>query len=323
MSPQPPSDILLVHNGSSRTGRTAYARAAGIVRAGGYRPVPVAAPTAAELSRRLVAVLRADSPRIAAVVAVGGDGMAHLVLQCLDALRRQGVDFPFGLVPAGSGNDLARFHGIPVGDVERAAGRVLRGLESEPCSTDMVRVTCADGTEHLCATAVCLGLDARVNARANRWSRVKVSAKYAVALAVEALSMRARRYDLSWTSPDGMLHATDRDLSFLVLANTSSIGGGLTILPDADPSDGALDLFMVADVDPLHLVWRFPQLFRGTHLALPQVSVEPAVSACVAVHGAATDGEGTHEAAAYGDGERLGPLPVSLEVVPAAVQILF
>ncbi|MBS6030628.1 MAG: hypothetical protein KH989_08015 [Kocuria rhizophila] len=323
MSPQQPSDILLVHNGSSRAGRTAYARAAGITRAGGYRPVPVAASTASALSSGLLALLRADSPHIAAVVAVGGDGMAHLVLQCLDALHRQGVDFPFGLVPAGSGNDLARFHGVPTGDVERAAGRVLRGLESGPRSTDTIRVTCADGTDHLCATAVCLGLDARVNARANRWSRVKVSAKYATALAVEALSMRARRYDLSWTSPDGMLHATDRDLSFLVLANTSSIGGGLAILPEADASDGALDLFMVADVDPLRLAWLFPRLFRGTHLALPQVLVEPAVSACVAVHGAVNAGGGTHEAAAYGDGERLGPLPVSLEVVPAAVQILF
>lgn len=244
--------------------------------------------------------------------------MVHLVLQSLNRLREQGVEFPFGLIPAGSGNDLARFHGVPVGDVERAAGRVLRGLESPERSMDLVHVTCADGSHHVCATAVCLGLDARVNARANRWSSVTHSVKYVAALAVEAVSMRARRYDLSWTGPDGACHVSDRTLTFLALTNTSSIGGGLTIVPRADPTDGSGELFMVSDVGALRLAWLFPRLFLGTHESLREVTVVPATAATVAAHGIPSEPRD----AAYGDGERLGPLPASLKVLPAAVRVL-
>ncbi|CAL8898560.1 diacylglycerol kinase [Kocuria varians] len=322
MSADQPREVLLVHHGGSRPGRTACERASGVIRAAGLQPVPVSAATPEQLTRDLTDLLRSRSTSIAAVVAVGGDGMAHLVLQCLETMRLQGVEFPFGLVPAGSGNDLARYRGVPVGDVERATGRMLRGLESAPRTMDLIHVRCADGTEHVCATAVCLGLDARVNARANTWPRVRASAKYLVALALEAVSMRARRYDLTWTAPNGMLHVIDTNLSFLVLANTSSIGGGLTILPDADAEDGVLDLFAVSDVGPASLAVLFPRLFVGKHLSLPQVAVEPSVSATASLHGAPPTAR-EPEAAAYGDGERLGPLPVSVEVLPAAVQVLF
>lgn len=311
-------EILLVHNGASLVGRNACERAVGILRAGGYDPRPLSAATAQALSRNLTATLRNASTRIAAVVAVGGDGMVHLVLQSLNRLREQGVEFPFGLIPAGSGNDLARFHGVPVGDVERAAGRVLRGLESPERSMDLVHVTCADGSHHVCATAVCLGLDARVNARANRWSSVTHSVKYVAALAVEAVSMRARRYDLSWTGPDGACHVSDRTLTFLALTNTSSIGGGLTIVPRADPTDGSGELFMVSDVGALRLAWLFPRLLLGTHESLREVTVVPATAATVAAHGISSEPRD----AAYGDGERLGPLPASLKVLPAAVRVL-
>ena len=311
-------EILLVHNGASLVGRNACERAVGILRAGGYDPRPLSAATAQALSRDLTATLRNASTRIAAVVAVGGDGMVHLVLQSLNRLREQGVEFPFGLIPAGSGNDLARFHGVPVGDVERAAGRVLRGLESPERSMDLVHVTCADGSHHVCATAVCLGLDARVNARANRWSSVTHSVKYVAALAVEAVSMRARRYDLSWTGPDGACHVSDRTLTFLALTNTSSIGGGLTIVPRADPTDGSGELFMVSDVGALRLAWLFPRLLLGTHESLREVTVVPATAATVAAHGISSEPRD----AAYGDGERLGPLPASLKVLPAAVRVL-
>ena len=311
-------EILLVHNGASLVGRNACERAVGILRDGGFDPRPLSAATAQALSRDLTATLRNASTRIAAVVAVGGDGMVHLVLQSLNRLREQGVEFPFGLIPAGSGNDLARFHGVPVGDVERAAGRVLRGLESPERSMDLVHVTCADGSHHVCATAVCLGLDARVNARANRWSSVTHSVKYVAALAVEAVYMRARRYDLSWTGPDGACHVSDRTLTFLALTNTSSIGGGLTIVPRADPTDGSGELFMVSDVGALRLAWLFPRLLLGTHESLREVTVVPATAATVAAHGISSEPRD----AAYGDGERLGPLPASLKVLPAAVRVL-
>ncbi|RKQ36679.1 diacylglycerol/lipid kinase family protein [Kocuria tytonis] len=325
MTPRAARDVLLVHNGASRTARGACERAAGILRAGGYRPEPLAGASAAALGRALTETLRARSTDVAAVVAVGGDGMVHLVLQALHTVGEQGVTVPFGLVPAGSGNDLARHHGVPTGDPERAAGRVLRGLESPSHTMDLLHVTCADGSEHVCATAVCLGLDARVNARANRWSRVRVPAKYAAALALELAAIRARRYELSWTSPDGTVRAARRAITFLTVANTSSFGGGLTIVPRTDATDGVADLFTVSDVGPARLVWLFPRLWLGTHESLREVSVEPVTAAAVAVTGVpGTEGADHRDRdAAHGDGERLGPLPVSVRVLPAALHVLF
>ena len=214
-----------MHNGDSGRARNACERASGIFRAGGYTVRLVREVTARHLTRALGELLRRRALHVAAVVAVGGDGMAHLVLQVLHRAGRQGLDVAFGLVPAGSGNDLARFHGLAA-DVERAAGRVLRGLESPALTMDLLRVSCADGTEHVCATTVCLGLDADVNARANSWSRIRVSAKYAAALAVEAVGMRARRYSLSWTGRDATPRSRERAATFLTVANTSSYGAG-------------------------------------------------------------------------------------------------
>ena len=321
-----PREVLLVHRAHSAAARDACDRASGILRTGGLHPVPLSADSAPELSRTLSAHLRSRALRTAAVVAVGGDGMVHLVLQTLHALSGQGVELPFGLVPAGSGNDLARHAGLPTRDVERAAGRVLRGLESAPRTMDLLGVRCADGTEHVCATAVCLGLDARINARANGWSRIRSSAKYAVALALDVVSLRARRYDLGWTAPDGTGHATDRRLTFLTLANTSSIGGGLTIVPRASATDGAAELFMVSDVGIGRFLRCVPRLWLRTHEALPEVRVEPVVSATVALDDGAAPDPGRADPtrdAAHGDGERLGPLPVSLTVLPAALRVLF
>ena len=59
----------------------------------------------------------------------------------------------------------------------------------------------------------------------------------------------------------------------------------------------------------------------GTHELLPEVAVEPAVAASVAVAG--TGGRESRGDTAYGDGERLGPLPVSLRVLPASLDVLF
>src|SRR5215207_11615300 len=57
-----------------------------------------------------------------ALVVVGGDGMVHLGLQAVG-----GTEVPFGVVPAGSGNDFARAIGVPLRDPTAAASIVVTG----------------------------------------------------------------------------------------------------------------------------------------------------------------------------------------------------
>lgn len=312
-------EILLVRNGRSRAARDASVRARAVLAAGGYTGLFVDAPTARELTLELTRQLRARASRVAAVVAVGGDGMVHGVLQVVHRLSREGVDVAFGVIPAGSGNDLARFFGLPTRDVERAAGRVLRGLETPARFMDLLSVTCADGSDHVCATTVCLGVDARVNALANRWSRVRLPAKYVLALLAELSRLHALPYALELTHPDGTRRRTTRTATFLSLANTSSYGGGLTFAPHADPCDGRAELFSVSDVGPLRLLTLLPRLLTRTHESLAQVDLEPVTDVTVTPLL-----DGAHPAdIAHGDGEALGPLPVHVRVLPSAVRVLF
>lgn len=321
MATDRPRDIFLVRNGNSPLAREACDRARAIFAADGYTAVHLDAPSARELSEKLTKTLRSRALHVAAVVAVGGDGMAHLVLQVLRTVGEQGVDVAFGLIPAGSGNDLARFCGIPTRDTERAAGRVLRGLETSPEYMDLLAVDCADGTSHVCATTVCLGLDARVNARANRWSRIRVSAKYAVALVWEILRLTSRDYTIDYTAADGARRVVDRRATFLSVANTSSYGGGLTIVPRADHRDGQAELFAVSDARPLRLLFLLPRLLLKTHEHLAEIALKPITSVTVIPHDTTSEDLPAH--VAHGDGEPLGPLPVEVRVLPAAVRVLF
>lgn len=341
MAAQRPRDILLVRNGDSPLARQACDRARGIFHAGGYNAVFLDAPSATELSEALTDTVRSRAVHVAAVVAVGGDGMAHLVLQVLHEVGQQGVDVAFGLIPAGSGNDLARFCGIPTRDTERAAGRVLRGLETPSQHMDLLAVDCADGSSHVCATTVCLGLDARVNARANRWTQIRVPAKYAVALVWEIMRLTSRDYTIDYTRPDGARRVADRRATFLSVANTSSYGGGLTIVPRADHRDGRAELFAVSDARPLRLLFLLPRLLLKTHENLAEIALEPVTSVTVVPHGTSSGPTVAHGTVtrstsdpetrteklpphvAHGDGEPLGPLPVRVRILPAAVRVLF
>ena len=96
------------------------------------------------------------------------------------------------------------------------------------------------------------------------------------------------------------------------VANGQSIGGGMKIVPEAVLDDGHLDLFIVSKLSRTGLLAVFPKVFAGKHVGHPAVqlrrvrTVELAASNIVA----------------YADGERIGALPMTIEVVPHAVCVL-
>ena len=70
-----------------------------------------------------------------AVVALGGDGMVHLALNVV-----AGTPTPLGIIPAGTGNDLAATLELPTKDPAAAADVVIRKLAEGPRAIDAVRV---------------------------------------------------------------------------------------------------------------------------------------------------------------------------------------
>jgi diacylglycerol kinase (ATP) len=101
-------------------------------------------------------------------------------------------------------------------------------------------------------------------------------------------------------------------LTMAAFGNTRSYGGGMQICPGADPTDGLLDITMVASPSRLRLVRLFPTVYRGTHVDLDEVSTERATTVEVDCAGIR----------AYADGEFACALPAEISAVSAALRIL-
>jgi diacylglycerol kinase (ATP) len=110
-----------------------------------------------------------------------------------------------------------------------------------------------------------------------------------------------------------VLDGEERTVSATLVAvgNTASYGGALRICPGADPGDGCFDLTVVGPMSRRELVRTRPRLSAGTHVDHPAVTV----------HRACRVELSSPRITAYADGERIGPLPVTAECVPAAVRV--
>jgi diacylglycerol kinase (ATP) len=118
---------------------------------------------------------------------------------------------------------------------------------------------------------------------------------------------------------DGTTHEVEASL--LAIANTAYFGGGMAVCPSATPTDGRLDVAVVGAVGRLRLLRFFPQVFSGRHVTNPAVTMWSATR--LRIETIDDEPAATPDArdGVWGDGEPLGPLPIDIEVVPAALQV--
>lgn len=231
---------------------------------------------------------------IDALVVCGGDGLVHLASQVL-----AGTQVPMGIIPAGSGNDAARALGLPRTDPLGAADRVIAG---QVRTIDLARI----GDRYF-VTVLAAGFDAVVNERANQMTWPRGQMKYNMAALAELRTFRPLSYHLDL---DGERLSTEAML--VAVGNGPSFGGGLRITEGASFDDGLLDVVVIGSMSRVGLVRTYPRLFRGTHVTHPQFSRHRVRS--VRIAGPAVT--------AYADGERFGPLPMTIESAPAALGVL-
>lgn len=147
--------IAVLVNPSSGRGRGAEAAARAIERLDQLQaPVRVFAGDSVDDTRRLAREAVGTRPR--ALVVVGGDGTLSSVL---DAVVGSGV--PIALVPAGTGNDLARALGLPFGGPEAAAAAAELAVHGRPRAIDIGEAESESGTTRF-LTVAALGFDANV-----------------------------------------------------------------------------------------------------------------------------------------------------------------
>jgi diacylglycerol kinase (ATP) len=228
------------------------------------------------------------------LVVVGGDGIVHLAVQVLAH-----TDTALGIVPAGSGNDAARYFAVPRRDPAAATDVVIGGRRR---TVDLART---GPTWFLCVLSA--GFDAVVNERANamRWPPGQM--KYNLATLAELRTFQPIEYTLDLDGEVRRVRAM-----MVAVGNGPSFGGGLRICEGADLTDGLLDVVLFHPISKPALVRTYPRLFSGTHRSHPAYEHHRVRQVTVAASGIT----------AYADGERLGPLPLTVTADPGALQVL-
>lgn len=276
-----------------------------LLAAAGHAVTDLSAPTLAQATDKARAAATAG---LAGLVIVGGDGAVHLGVNVV-----AGTDLPLGIVPAGTGNDIARALAVPA-EVDRAVADIVAALATRPRPLDAVRVGRPDAAayEWFLAVLSC-GLDAAVNLTANTYRWPSGHLKYLRAILTEL--PRFTPYGYRVTLDDGVWESAG---TLVAIANTAWIGGGLKIAPDADPEDGLLDVVVAGPFSRTGTAGIFPKLYRGTHVNHPRIQVFRSRTVTVEPVAAL----GPHPPVAFADGERIGPLPLRVEVIPGALNVL-
>ncbi|MGI8632854.1 MAG: diacylglycerol/lipid kinase family protein [Solirubrobacterales bacterium] len=227
-------------------------------------------------------------------VVMSGDGVVGAVGGAL-ADR----DMPMGILPAGRGNDLARVLGIPrdIGD----AARVL--VEGHVRTIDVGE---ANGTRFLGIASA--GFDSDANRLANEAETVRGPLVYLYA-ALRALA--------AWEPASFTVEADGHRWTFsgysVAAANSKAYGGGMFLAPDADLTDGRFDVVTIGETPKIRFARTLPLVFKGTHVGEDPVSVSRARRVRF---------EADREFDVYADGERITSLPVTIDVLPAALGVI-
>jgi len=191
------------------------------------------------------------------IVAVGGDGTWSNVG---GAIVESGVDARLGLVPGGTGCDLAKSLGIPPHNLEACADIILNGQAQK---IDVGRI---EGQHFL--NIVGFGFDVAV--LEDSWGVSYLGGDllylYCALRQIYAFSGFAVEVTAEGSPPKR------HELLMLVIANAQVFGGGFKIAPHADLADGRLDGVAFRNMNLFRRLRLMARLSRGTHAGSPEVS---------------------------------------------------
>ena len=226
------------------------------------------------------------------VIVVGGDGNVHWSLQELahssSALQ---------VIPTGTGNDFARHHGF----IKSGSPVIAKSQRS----IDLGLISYGSEKRYF-GQILSTGFDSLVNKRANEMKYLRGRIKYTVATILELRSFTPLRYSLT---VDGKKRTVEAIM--VAVGNGDSYGGGMKLIPEANPSDGKLDLFILHAVSKWELIKVFPKIFSGRHVTHPAVEIRRVKRVII-----------DSDALVYADGEYVTRGKVAIEIDPAALLLV-
>ena len=233
-----------------------------------------------------------DSEDVTGVIACGGDGLVHELIQ--HSVSR---DIPMGVIPCGTGNDFARSIGVHKLSLSQQCDLIVN---NEPKSIDLGRVN-----ETWFSAILSTGFDALVNERANLMHWPKGRMKYNLAMIEKIIALRAHHYGIRIDDKELDLPAT-----LITVANGRSYGGGMNICPEASLEDGLFDVMILGEVSRSELLKVFPKVYRGKHVGHPAVTFYRASEIEISGSGSS-----------FADGEPIAKLPLTAKCVSNALRV--
>jgi diacylglycerol kinase family enzyme len=206
-------------------------------------------------ARELAAAAVARGARL--LVAWGGDGTVNEVASVI--VHRETA---LGIVPAGSGNGLARALGV----AKRPAQALAEAFGATPR-----RIDAGEFGGRLFFSTAGVGFDAHVAGCFDR----DQSGRRGFATYARIVMRELRGYQpLSYRVGEG--HSARKVQAMLVtLANAPGFGNGADLAPQARVDDGHLDLVVFEERSRLRTIWSLPRLFTGGAAHVPGMTIEP------------------------------------------------
>jgi len=254
---------------------------------------------------------RGDAERLAAeavdagasrVVACGGDGTVHEVVNGVMATKGGAEDVGVGILPSGRCNDLVYALGLPSSKRDLVDSLV----HSTVRTIDLGRIG-----ERYFTTIATLGFDSEVSQYVDEGSHpsfLRGTAAYLYSAIVKLI-----KYDSCWARLKGDFGEFEGDIFLAATGNTARYGGRMHVAPSAVVDDGWLDICLVTPVGKLEVLRMIPKTFRGAHVGHPAVSIHQTRTLQI---------ESREPLWVWADGERITQTPATIEVVPRALSVL-
>ena len=243
-----------------------------------------------DFREKLIELLEHET--ISGVVAFGGDGFIHEIIQHI--VPR---DIPLGVIPCGTGNDFARSIGVYKLSLTQQMDLIA---QSDSRAIDLGRVE-----QTWFAAILSSGFDALVNERANVMQWPKGRMRYNIAMIEKIIQLRAHSYRILL---DG--DHIDVEATLVTVANGPSYGGGMNVCPDAKLTDGLFDVMILGKVSRTELLKVFPKVYSGRHVGHPAVTFYRCREIEIVGSGSS-----------YADGEPISPLPLTATCLGNAMKV--
>jgi YegS/Rv2252/BmrU family lipid kinase len=244
------------------------------------------------------------------IVALGGDGVINEVVNgFFEAGRPMNPQAILGILPFATGSDFIKSVKIPRGF--RAAVKHLNNPSSSPCDLGLISADGLDGqpvVRYFINVAEC-GVGAEVVERVNRTTKVfRGKASYTWSI---LRTMPFYRNKMIFYSIDKAEEKQER-INNLIVANGRFFGAGLQPAPEAQIDDGLFDIAIIGDIGFMKGARNLGKLRDGTYLKLPYVSFR---------RGKTVSARSAERVLIEADGEVVGRLPATFDLLPAAIKI--